>query len=172
MRDHHTHVAALLAVETHAVGRDIRFAADQQGRDDLQQLAPVDRAPVQLEVDERDAAHRERRAHPAQRLLDGGPHEGPVGAQELPLLRVEREGLDHAGEEHARRARPSGQGLHRLGEHVVPAEAAGIVLIEQEREEVTAIAAVAFAPADQGRLALQGHRVGQQPATGLIFSSL
>jgi hypothetical protein len=51
VRDHHAHVAALLALETHAVGRDVRLAADQQGRDDLQQLAPVDRAAVQLEVD-------------------------------------------------------------------------------------------------------------------------
>jgi hypothetical protein len=43
------------------VGRDVRLAADEQGRDDLKQLPPVDRAAVQLEVDVHVRRDRGRR---------------------------------------------------------------------------------------------------------------
>ena len=49
--DHHADVAAALALDADAVAGDLRLALVEVGADDLQQLALVGRAAVELEVD-------------------------------------------------------------------------------------------------------------------------
>src|SRR6185295_2572741 len=49
--DGHADVAALLALDAHAVRWDLGTAALQLGGEDLEELAPVDRAAAELEVD-------------------------------------------------------------------------------------------------------------------------
>ena len=51
MRDRDAHDSALLALRADARRRDAGLAAVQERRHDLEQLALVDRAAVQLEVD-------------------------------------------------------------------------------------------------------------------------
>src|SRR6266540_3203355 len=49
--DHHADVAAALALDADTVAGDLRLALVEVGADDLQQLALVGRAAVELEVD-------------------------------------------------------------------------------------------------------------------------
>src|SRR5262249_39551579 len=51
VRDHHAHVSAQLAFEADAVRRRVRLALVEEGADDFDELALVDRASLQLEID-------------------------------------------------------------------------------------------------------------------------
>ena len=51
VRDHHADVAAPLALDADALRGDARLSPVQEGAQHLEQLALVDRAPLQLEVD-------------------------------------------------------------------------------------------------------------------------
>ena len=70
MRHHHADVALELALDADAVGRRHRPAAGEEGGDDLEQLALVDRAAAQLEIHRHMIGDRRRRR---QRLDVVGP---------------------------------------------------------------------------------------------------
>ena len=81
VRDHDADVAAPLALDADALRRDARLPPVQERAQHLEQLALVDRAPLQLEVDahvRRDRSRRgqrrdvgRRRVHDREEVVDG-----------------------------------------------------------------------------------------------------